>query len=100
MVGYCQKIGQKKGSATILDGLGFKININTDPLNHFTINNIERGLYEKSRLMDFGEKHFSNGNFYIGNFINNTFHGKGVLVNPKEKKWTIGEYSNGELVNL
>ena len=50
--------------------------------------------------MDFGEKHFNNGNYYIGNFINNVFHGRGVLVENKEKKWTSGIYENGELIEL
>jgi hypothetical protein len=43
----------------------------------------ERGYLKKNVIQVFGERHFENGNYYIGEFKNDEFHGLGVLIYPK-----------------
>ena len=43
----------------------------------------------------FGERRFENKNYYIGEFKNGRYHGRGVLLYPAEKKWVIGDFRDG-----
>lgn len=43
----------------------------------------------------YGEKHFENGNYYVGGFKNGLFEGYGMLVYPSESKWVYGVYRKG-----
>lgn len=52
---------------------------------------------QNAQINYFGERHFNNGNYYIGEFKDGKYNGRGVLIYPKEKKWTYGDYYNGQL---
>jgi len=58
---------------------------------------IEKGYYRDSTLETFGEKMFSNGNKYVGEFDKGQFHGYGILISPSEMKWVYGKFNRGQL---
>ena len=43
----------------------------------------ERGYLKNNKIEIFGERHFDNGNYYIGEFKEDKFQGRGILVYPK-----------------
>lgn len=43
----------------------------------------------------FGERHFQNKNYYLGEFDKGKLHGRGILMYPLEKKWVLGEFVEG-----
>lgn len=54
-----------------LEGIAFKLKVSDDYDNFgipFVSKCIERGLYKKNMLEDYGERYFPNGNLYIGQF--------------------------------
>lgn len=55
----------------------------------------ERGYYVGEKMEKYGEKHFENGNYYVGGFKNGLFEGYGMLVYPSESKWVYGVYRKG-----
>ena len=45
----------------------------------------------------FGEKIFTNGNKYVGEFDHGQFNGFGILISPAEMKWVYGRFLQGQL---
>lgn len=66
----------------IYHGLAFKMVVK-DVASDFDVILDERGFINKKGLENFGERLFENGNYYIGDFQNDKFHGIGVLIYPK-----------------
>ncbi len=47
-----------------------------------------------------GEKWFKNGNFYVGDFKDGIFEGKGVLKNCEKNNWVHGVFCKGNMTEL
>lgn len=61
---------------------------------------MERGFYRCSRLWNFGERAFSNGNSYIGEFNDDQFNGQGILLYPNQEKWVFGLFEDDKLKKM
>lgn len=61
-----------------MNGLGFILLKDNE---NGSINLSEKGYYKNSQLCGIGKKKFQNGNIYIGEFIENVFDGRGLLIN-------------------
>lgn len=85
----------------ILEGLAVKLKINEEVFEDFSqpleIKSVERGFYRRGRLENFGERYFANGNMYIGEFRDDCFEGRGLLIYPKESKWVYGHFQGERL---
>lgn len=89
----CLKSGSKVtigfSKRGLINGLGFTFSIKESTVNPEVSRNlnalylkpIERGYFQNSSLSGMGEKWFKNGNYYIGDFKDNIFEGRGILKN-------------------
>lgn len=92
-IGYYNQEGE-------LHGLGFKLyaeNAEVSGARSLYLKTIERGYYRNSVLETYGEKYFSNGNKYVGEFEGGEYSGQGILICPQEMKWAYGEFVGGRL---
>lgn len=85
-IGYYNDRGELHGLAAKM----YAENVETNGQKGLCLKTIERGYYRNSELDTFGEKYFSNGNRYIGEFDKGEFEGMGILLCPQEMKWVYG----------
>ena len=94
-----------------MNGLGFVYSLKTAPNSNynpdthrnqdeFSIKPLERGYFGNSQLHGLGEKHFKNGNIYIGDFKGDIFEGNGVLKNTLKNNWVSGYFERGNMSEL
>lgn len=89
----------------LLNGLGFTFSVkeggvNPDSNNHshaLYLKLVERGYFQNSQLSGMGEKWFKNGNYYIGDFKDNVFEGRGILKNSEKNNWVLGCFCKGNM---
>jgi hypothetical protein len=89
-----------------LEGLGMKLCVDSATYDRFEEDLVlkcsERGHYQQGRLENYGERYFTNGNYYIGQFEDDRFSGKGLMMYPEEAegKWVYGEFEQDKLVKM
>ena len=65
-------------------------------------NNFEIGFYKEKKVQIFGVNHMNLGDKYVGGYLNNSYHGPGVLFSDDMNSWIFGTFNAGnpELIQL
>lgn len=63
-------------------------------------NNFEIGFYKEKKVQIYGVNHMNLGDKYIGGYLNNSYHGPGVLYCDDMDNWIFGTFYGGDTQSI